>query len=376
MTTTEHRGRVDVAVASIEAAAYTIPTERPEGDGTLTWDSTTWVVVRVATADPLLPSGVGWTYAPAAAAAVVRELLSTVVVGTSALDVSRTWNAMTRDVRNAGRPGLVSMAISAVDTALWDLRSRLLDLPLATLLGEVRDAVPVYGSGGFTTDSGGALRRQLEGWSDADLPRMKLKVGQSWGSEPARDLVRVALAREVVGDAVDLFVDANGGYDVGQAVRLAGDFEDLGVTWFEEPVSSDDHLGLRRIRDRTRLDVAAGEYGDGLSYFAHLLADHTVDCVQVDVTRCGGYTEWLRIAALAAAYGLEVSGHCAPSLHLPVALATPNLRHLEWFSDHVRIECRFLEGARLPRGGAVARNDGPGHGLTLREPDLAMYRVA
>jgi L-alanine-DL-glutamate epimerase-like enolase superfamily enzyme len=186
----------------------------------------------------------------------------------------------------------------------------------------------------------------------------------------------VSLARQVVGDVVDLFVDANGGYDAGQALRMARCLEELGVTWFEEPVSSDDHLGLRRVRDRTTLDVAAGEYGDALAYYAHLLADEAVDCVQIDVTRCGGYTEWLRIAALAAGYGLEVSGHCAPSLHLAAALATPNLRHLEWFSDHVRIECRFLEGVRLPRDGSLAPNDTPGHGLTVRERDLATYRVA
>jgi L-alanine-DL-glutamate epimerase-like enolase superfamily enzyme len=180
----------------------------------------------------------------------------------------------------------------------------------------------------------------------------------------------------VVGDEVEVFVDANGGYDAGAAVRVARALDGLGVTWFEEPVSSDDHRGLRRVRDSTAIDVTAGEYGDSLAYFDHLLADEAVDCVQVDVTRCGGYTEWLRIAALAAAHGLEVSGHCAPSLHAPVAAATPNLRHLEWFADHVAIEGRFLEPGLDPSGGRVTPLPDAGHGYRIREPDLATYRVA
>jgi L-alanine-DL-glutamate epimerase-like enolase superfamily enzyme len=379
MTTTESRRPArgtDLAVGRVDVAAYTIPTDRPEADGTLTWNSTTLVVVTVATDDPAQPSGTGWTYGPAAVASIVRDLLSGAVVGQGALDVARSWESMVWAVRNAGRPGVVGMAISAVDTALWDLRARLLGLPLATLLGAVRDDVPVYGSGGFTSDTGGHLKRQLEGWLDEGFLRVKLKIGQARGSEPGRDLVRVALAREVVGDSVDVLVDANGGYDVKQAVRMGRLLDDLGVIWFEEPVSSDDHAGLRRVREGTGADVTAGEYGDSLTYFSHLLSADAVDCVQVDVTRCGGYTEWLRIAALAAGYGLDVSGHCAPSLSTPVALATPNLRHLEWFEDHVRIERRYLDGFQDARGGAVGASDEPGHGLALRSTDLGRYRSA
>ena len=370
------RRLVDVPVADVEATAYTIPTGRPEGDGTLAWDSTTWVVVRVLPDDPDLPGGVGWTYAPAVAARVVGDLLAPHVVGRSALDAGCAWEAMVRAVRNAGRPGLVSMAISAVDTALWDLQARLLDLPLHRLLGGVRGDVPVYGSGGFTPDPEHGLREQVRGWVDQGIPRVKLKIGEEWGRRVRRDLERVALVRETVGDDAEVFVDANGAYDAGAASRIADWLDGLGVTWFEEPVSSDDHVGLRRVRESTALDVTAGEYGDSLAYFAHLLAAETVDCVQVDVTRCGGYTEWRRIAALASSYGLEVSGHCAPALHVPVALATPHLRHLEWFEDHVRIEERFLETFFDPTGGAVVPSDAAGHGLIVKETDLAPYRVA
>ena len=376
MTTTDRATGLDVAVSAVEARAYTIPTEHPEGDGTLTWDATTWVVVRVGTGDPALPAGVGWTYAPAAAVAVVRDLLAAQVVGRRALDPAAAWEAMGRAVRTAGRAGLVMMAISAVDTAVWDLAARLAGLPLHRLLGAVRDDVPVYGSGGFTTYPEVRLREQVEGWVEQGIPRVKLKIGESWGGAVGRDLERVALVRRVVGDDVEVFVDANGGYDAQQAVRVGRRLDDLGVVWFEEPVSSDDHVGLRRVRESSAADVTAGEYGDGLAYFAHLLAADTVDCVQVDVTRCGGYTEWRRIVALAAAYGLEVSGHCAPSLHAPAAMATANLRHLEWFHDHVRIESRFVDGFCTPRAGAIAPPDGPGHGLSVRDQDLTEFRAA
>jgi L-alanine-DL-glutamate epimerase-like enolase superfamily enzyme len=376
MTTTDRRLHLDLAIRDVEATAYTIPTERPEADGTLTWDSTTWVVVQVHTEDPLLPSGLGWTYAPGAAAHVVRDLLAPVVSGRGAIDAAGSWQAMVRAVRNASRAGLVSMAISAVDTALWDLAARLLEVPLHRLFGAVRDDVPVYGSGGFTTETDDQLREQLYGWTAQGIPRVKIKIGESWGARVGRDLERIARAREAIGDGVELYVDANGGYDAQQAVRIARDLDQLGVTWFEEPVSSDDHVGLRRVREAAAADVTAGEYGDSLAYFSHLLAADTVDCVQVDVTRCGGYTEWRRIAALAEAYGLEVSGHCAPSLHMSAALATPNLRHLEWFADHVRIEDRFLESFPDPQGGNVIPRESPGHGLALREWDLTPYRVA
>jgi len=366
----------DVPIDEVVATAYTVPTDRPEGDGTLTWDSTTWVVVRVGTHDGGGASGVGWTYAPAAVARIVQDLLAPEVVGRSVLDVPAAWAAMARAVRNAGRTGMVAMALSAVDTALWDLKARLLGLPLHHLFGAVHETLTVYGSGGFTTDCEAHLRSQLRGWVDAGLPRVKIKIGESSGRDTDRDLARTGLAREEIGADVELFVDANGGYDAKQAIRVARRLGDLGVVWFEEPVSSDDHAGLRRVRESVDVDVTAGEYGDGLAYFSRLLAAGAVDCAQIDVTRCGGYSEWQRIAALAAGYGTEVSAHCAPTLTAPVALATPGLRHLEWFEDHVRIESRFLDPFCAPVEGSIAPSEAPGNGVSVRDADLAPYRVA
>jgi L-alanine-DL-glutamate epimerase-like enolase superfamily enzyme len=268
------------------------------------------------------------------------------------------------------------MAIAAVDTALWDLKARLLDQPLCRLLGMVHDEVAVYGSGGFTSLTDQQLVEQLAGWAERDgIPRVKMKVGTAWGSHPDRDLERVAQVRQALGDQVELYVDANGAYARKQAVRLARGFADQGATWFEEPVSSDDLGGLRQVRDACDLDVAAGEYGYDLPYFRRMLEAGAVDCLQADVSRCAGITEWLRVAALAAAHNLQVSAHCAQSLTVHPAAATPNLRHLEYFADHARVDRLLFDGVLDPTGG-VLRPDlsRPGIGLELKRADANHYR--
>jgi L-alanine-DL-glutamate epimerase-like enolase superfamily enzyme len=227
----------DPLIESVEAAAYKIPTDAPEGDGTLAWDATTMVLARVRAGDT---EGLGWTYGSAASAAVIAHELTPVVEGRPALDVPGTTEAMIRAVRNVTRQGVAGYAISAVDIALWDLKAKLLGLPLFRLLGAVRDEVPVYGSGGFTPYSGDQLRAQLTGWTvEQQIPRVKIKIGESWGGDVERDLARMRQAREVVGDGVELYVDANGGYGRKQAIRVMTAAADLDIRWFEEPVSSD-----------------------------------------------------------------------------------------------------------------------------------------
>jgi len=355
-------------------SVYTVPTDAPEADGTLAWESTTIVIAEVTAGDA---TGTGWTYGPQAVGDFLREHLAPLVEGRSALDVPATHEAMCRSVRNAGRPGIAACAISALDIALWDLKARLLELPLARLLGTVRERVPVYGSGGFTTYDDSHLAAQLGGWVHGQqIPRVKLKIGESWGRSVRRDLARVRAARQVTGDQAELYVDANGAYTRKQAVRVGAALDELGVSWFEEPVSSDDLTGLRLVRDALMCDVTAGEYGYDLPYFARMIAAGAVDCLQIDATRCGGLTEFLRAAALAQAHGLEVSTHCAPHAHAAAAASLPNLRHMEWFHDHVRIEDMLFDGALDPTGGTIHPTAGLGHGLTLRAEEALEFRVA
>jgi L-alanine-DL-glutamate epimerase-like enolase superfamily enzyme len=362
-------------VEDLTVQVLDFPTDEPEADGTASWSSTTLVLVQARSGTA---SGIGWTYGAAGAASVVHDLLTDSVVGRSAWDVPGANEAMTRALRNAGRPGIGGYALSAVDVALWDLKARLLQLPLADLLGRARPSVPVYGSGGFTTYDDARLEGQLRAWAeDRSIPRVKIKIAEGWGTAEERDLARVELARASVGPDVELYVDANGGYTVQQAIRLGRRFAaEQDVRWFEEPCSSDDLPGLARIRAALDVDVAAGEYGFTLPYFETMAP--VVDCLQADATRCGGLTLWLRAAAVAEAHGLQLSGHCAPHVHAHAAIAIPNLRHLEWFHDHVRIEAALFDGCLDPTGGALrpGEDGAPGLGLTLRHDVLERHRRA
>lgn len=367
-------GRTAVAtVENVAAAAYTLPTDGPEADGTLAWDSTTVVVVTVTAGGE---TGTGWTYGAAAATDVVTGLLAGLVVGSDPMDITATVGAMRRAARNVFVPGLVTTAISAVDVALWDLKAKLLGTSVVRLLGRVRDCVPLYGSGGFTTYDEDKLRAQLRGWVEGEgIRRVKIKIGEDWGGNEERDLHRMGVARQTVGPDVELFVDANGGYGVKQAVRVAREARELDVRWFEEPVSSDDLAGLAMVRSMVHPEVTAGEYGTDPRYFRAMCASGAVDCLQVDATRCGGYTGFLAAAAIADVFGLDVSAHCAPLLHAHVVAAVPNLRHVEWFADHVRVDHALFDGVLDPEGGCLRPDpDRPGHGVTLAE-SASLFRT-
>ncbi len=365
------------SIAAAEVGAYTVPTrtsgvERPEADGTVQWDKTSLVVVQLTAGSR---TGLGYAYASPAALEVIRDVLVPIVLGTNPFDATQSFWRMARAVRNLGWPGVCAGAISAVDSAVHDLKARLLDISLTQLLGGARTSVTAYGSGGFTNYSIAELQEQLAGWAAEGLSAVKMKIG----TDPEADLARVAAARSAVGDAVELFVDANGAYDRKQALRFAEQFAEHGVTWFEEPVSSDDLSGLRLIRDRAPavVRIAAGEYGYTPSYFHEMLAAGAVDVIQADATRCGGPTGFLLAAAQATGAHVPASSHTAPALHASLDAALPTVVNAEYFHDHVVIEGTFFDGLpALVNGELVPDRGMPGHGLTLKGADAHPYLTA
>jgi len=359
-----------VRISEVRANAYTIPSDAPEADGTYAWDSTTIVVAQVLAGGK---SGIGYSFTDQSVAAVVRDALGPLIMGLDAFAIPGIHQAMLRRIRNFGRAGLVAAAISAVDTALWDLKAKLLGKPLCMLLGAAREDVPLYGSGGFTSYSLERLKDQFGNWASQGFRWVKMKIG----SEPEQDPRRVEAARNCIGK-VGLFVDANGAYSRKQALQLASDFAEMGVEWFEEPVSSDDLEGLRLVRDRAPagIDIAAGEYGFDSFYFRRMLDAGAVDVLQADATRCLGFTGLMQADALCVARCMPLSLHCAPALHLHAALSLRQLRHQEWFHDHARIEHLMFDGAPSPHSGVIsADRNRPGIGLELKMADVSKYSV-
>lgn len=362
-------------VEKLDVHAFTVPTDGPDGaeqDGTKTWSSTTMVMVVAHSGEHV---GVGYTYGDVSTATFISSALSDAALGADATTPPRTWSQMVAAIRNAGRPGLGAMAVSAVDIALWDLAARLRDLPLFLALPTFHDRVPVYGSGGFTNYPATRLADQLGNWCEQGIKQVKMKTSRN----PAGDPVRLREARAAVGADVDLFVDANGALGRKQALywaeRFAGDWD---VRWFEEPVTSDDRAGLRLLRDRApaRMEITAGEYGYTIGHFTGMIDAGAVDCLQADVTRCGGITGLLQVAGVSAARHIDLSAHCAPAVSAHAFCAVPRLRHLEYFHDHVRLESIAFDGTLAPEGGALVPDPSrPGLGLQVRWQDLAQYQV-
>jgi L-alanine-DL-glutamate epimerase-like enolase superfamily enzyme len=353
----------------LRAFAFIVPTDLPESDGTLAWDATTIVVVEACAADH---TGIGYSYAAVAAGQLIAESLRELVVGRPAMDIPGIWSAMTAAVRNVGRAGVATHAIAAVDVALWDLKARLLGLPLVALIGRARESIAAYGSGGFTSYSPEQLHDQLAGWVDDGLRMVKMKVGR----DPAADPDRLAVARKAIGPDTQLFMDANGAYSRKQALAFATRAAEFDVAWFEEPVPSDDLDGLRWLRDHCPpgMDIAAGEYGYDLFTFRRMLDADAVDVLQVDATRCGGITGFLRAAALCEADPIPLSAHTAPTLHGHVCCCVPPAVHVEYFHDHARIESMLFDGALVPVGGDLRPDRSrPGMGLVLKRRDAEPY---
>jgi L-alanine-DL-glutamate epimerase-like enolase superfamily enzyme len=362
--------RVLAKIDRVLTHVYSVPTDRPETDGTFAWDATTVVVAELRCAGAC---GLGYTYGPRAVAAVIDDELAGIVCGCDPLSPARAWAAMHAALRNAGQGGIGAMAIAALDLALHDLRARLLGLALCASLGAVRESVPIYGSGGFTSLTLEELAEQLSGWVAQGIPRVKIKVGR----HPEQDEARLTAAREAIGPDTELMVDANGAFAPREAIVQAHRYARFDVTWLEEPVTQDDPAGLRAVRRQAPagMAVASGEYSWGRYDTARLLEAGAVDVVQADVTRCCGPTELLRIDALCGAAARPLSLHCAPAVSAHVGCCLERLLHLEYFHDHTRIESLLFDGVLAPADGRLMPDPAvSGHGLSLAE-DAARYAV-
>lgn len=348
-----------------------MPTDFPESDGTAEWDSTTLILVELGAENF---AGLGYIYSHECCVTLIRETLFPIVRGKNPFLISALRNEMNLAVRNFGRHGIASSAIAAVEIALWDLKAKILNLPLVKLFGAVREQIPVYGSGGFTSYSDKQLREQFQKWTGEGIFMVKMKIGR----EPDLDETRVKSARKAIGEKVKLFVDANGAFPPKQALNFAEKFSEQNVAWFEEPVSSDDLCGLHFLRERApaQMEIAAGEYNYDLWQAQKMVEARAVDVLQADATRCG-VTGFLQMANLCDAFEIPLSAHTAPALHAHLCCTANRAEHVEYFHDHVRIEQLFFQGATTKHKNGFLAPDfsAPGLGLEFKKKNAEKFRV-
>jgi L-alanine-DL-glutamate epimerase-like enolase superfamily enzyme len=364
---------VGACVDRVEVSAYQIPTATDqESDGTLVWDSTPIVVVELSCGPH---TGLGYTYCHPAAGQVIQSKLTSVLGGADPLMPQKAWAQMQVQGRQMGHSGIAAMAISAVDVALWDLKAKLLGVSLADALPRYTESIAIYASGGFCNYSDDQLRQQVSEWKDTGFRSMKIKVGR----DKLRDPARLDLVRHAVGPEVELMVDGNGAYCVEEALEWAARFRERDVTYFEEPVSSQDLEGMALVRHRAPagMAIAAGEYGWNLTDFQRMLQADAVGILQADVTRCGGITNLLRVDGLCKARDLPFSAHCAPAISAHACCAMETALHIEYFYDHYRIESMLFDGTLSPDRGVLRPDRSrPGLGLELKRADARRWEVS
>ena len=320
--------------------------------------------------------GLGFGDGGRASQTLINDSLKPILIGQDPLCIEKLWDDMFWRLRGVGRKGLAFAAISAVDTALWDLKAKRFGVPLYQLLGPYTDSVPIYGSGGWTHFSIDELVAEQVGYAERGMKSVKLKVGKDFGTSEKEDIQRLAAVRDAVGDDVEILIDANNGYYAKQAIRMARAFEPYRVGWFEEPVLADDIDGLAAVAAAIDIPVATGEHEYTKFGFRELIARGGADIVQPDVGRVGGVTEWMKVAHLAHAYNLPVAPHAFQLVHLHVACATPNLRIVEYLGVNEDFDKLMYTDFPEPVAGMWSPYpDKPGLGLELNPEAVEKYRA-
>lgn len=295
----------------------------------------------------------------------VRPLL----LGTDPREAVPLLERLASATKMRGRKGLVLYVLSAVDLALWDHLGRIASQPVFRLLGGGAGPIPVYLTGGWLSYSEAELCEEAEGAVRAGIPGYKMKVGSGDVRVDAR---RAEKVRAVLGDGRRLMVDANQRFDLRAALEVADALKDLGVTWLEEPVLTDDLEALRELGRRSPIPIAAGENEYTRLGFRTLIETRALSYVQPDVQRVGGVTEWLRAATLAGTASLPITPHLAHEYHVHVMAATPNAFWIEFF-DWAPADL-FAEVAEV-RNGAIAPPERPGFGVAFTPEALKRYAV-
>ena len=317
-------------------------------------------------------TGIGPARSGALDKALIEELLKPYVVGEDPLNSERIWEKMYWASLQYGRRGAAISAISTIDIAIWDLKGKILNQPVHKLLGGHRDTVPSYGSGINLNYTREELVEEMTAYVESGFKMVKMKIGRRDADD---DLERVKLVRETIGPNVDLALDVNNGWSVKTAIRMAGKLEKYDIYWLEEPILADEIDNLSRLADETSIPIAVGENHYTKWEFKELMERGAMEIVQADIGKCGGVTEFIKIAAMADAYGLPVCPHHTEYIDAPLVAAIPNgLFHeyiREWFGPMGQLFVKPIK----PENGEISPSNKPGFGIELNEESIKGLRV-
>jgi len=359
-------------ITQLNTRVLQTPGDSPLVVGLPPMDDRQFVTVELGTDEGI--EGIGVTFFGGPLTRALREAvegLGSLIIGDDPIRVEAIADKLWRAASGSGPGGIFTLALSAIDIALWDIKGKALGLPVSTLLGGHRDRVPTYASGALMrpmpTDYLREAGPRLVGMG---FKQMKTQMG----AEPtvAKEIERIRVLREGIGEDIDLMCDINQLWDVNQAIDIGRRVEEYHLFWLEDVVAHDDFQGLARVADALTTPICAGEYHYGIRPFRHMLEARSIDIVMIDLLRAGGITQWMKIAGMAQAFNVPVVSHLIPEVHVHLIAAIPHGLTVEYMPWTLRL---FEETPAIEDGQIVVPQK-PGLGLKFDEGALRQFEIS
>ena len=362
-------------ITGLETRVVKLPLDEPLANGPTAPGATqSFVTLRLFTDEGVEGIGISFFGGGAMSAALKAAIdgLGGLTVGENPMFIEFIVQKLRAAAQQSGPGGIFTLALSAIDIALWDIRGKVLNQPVSTLLGGFRDKVPTYASGALMRGFPLAhVEKAAARLVDKGFRQMKTQLALPGDTNPEKEIERIRVVREAVGYDIDLMCDINQRWDVRQAISIGKRVDEYRLFWLEDVVAHDDYPGLAAVADALTTPIAAGEYVYGLVPFRHMLEARSVDIVMVDVLRAGGISQWVKIAGMAEAFNLPIVNHLAPEISVHLVAAVPNgltVEYMPWSS-------KLFREVPQPVNGELTVPDKPGLGLEFDADALKRYGV-
>jgi len=357
----------------MDSYLISIPVLKPKKISTRPILSRQFLIVKITIDEGI--SGFGFSFGSKIELASANDILSKLVIGEEVFNTEKIWYKMFTSTLLWGRRGAVLRAISAIDIALWDIKSKIFNLPLYKLLGGHKDRVRAYMSSGYYCMNKDEDLEHIEKDCTFALNKGYSAYKMRIGLDPKHDLKRIEKARNILGKDVEIFVDANNAWDIRTSILVGKELEKLDIDWFEEPLIPDDYAGLAKIAKELDIPIATGELEATRWGFKNLIDYRVADILQPDVTVLGGVTEWLKVVSLINVNNITIAPHAYHALHIHLACAQPGINLIEYFdpeTDAGNIESCFINPPKV-NDGYIECPSNPG--IDIDEGLLEKYRI-